>query len=123
VTANCTTLIRGHTKPYAKNAKFDWRMLINGRIDQMAYERKSLDQALPFEQLKARSLINERAKAADADRSFSKRIRENLPGMSASSASNAAFDNRQSLRQSSRPKWAGRIQRCLLSMTMTAPPC
>jgi len=86
VTANCTTLIRGHTKPYAKNAKFDWRMLLNGRIDQMAYERKSLDQSLPFEQLKARSLINERAKAAEADRAFSKRIRENLPGMSGSPA-------------------------------------
>jgi hypothetical protein len=76
VTANCTTLIRGHTKPYAKNAHFDWRMLVNGHIDQMAYERKSLDQSLPFDQLKARSLINERAKAADKDPAFSKRIRE-----------------------------------------------
>ena len=81
VTANCTTLVRGHTKPYAKNARFDWRILINGRIDQMAYERKSLDQSLPFEQLKARSLINDRAKAADQDSAFSKRIREQLPGI------------------------------------------
>ena len=81
VTANCTTLIRGHTKPYAKNARFDWRILINGHIDQMAYERKSLDQSLPFEQLKACSLINDRAKAADQDSAFSKRIREQLPGI------------------------------------------
>lgn len=81
VTANCTTLIRGHTKPFAKNARFDWRILLNGRIDQMAYERKSLDQSLPFEQLKARSLINDRAKAADQDSNFSKRIREQLPGI------------------------------------------
>jgi hypothetical protein len=76
VTANCTTMIRGHTKPYVKNAHFDWRMLINGSIDRMAYERGTLDQSLPFEQLKARSLINEKAKAADKDPAFSKRIRE-----------------------------------------------
>jgi hypothetical protein len=81
VTANCTTLIRGHTKPYAKNARFDWRILLNGWLDEMAYERKSLDQSLPFEKLKARSLINDRAKTADQDSAFSKRIREQLPGI------------------------------------------
>jgi hypothetical protein len=81
VTANCTTMIRGHTKPYAKDARFDWRMLVNGRIDEMAYERKSLDQSLPFQQLKARSLINDRARAADQDPAFSKRIRESWPGI------------------------------------------
>jgi len=81
ITANCTTLIRGHTKPYVKNARFDWRILLNGRIDEMAYERKSLDQSQPFEELKARSLINDRAKAADQDSAFSKRIRERLPGI------------------------------------------
>ena len=42
----------------------------------MAYERKALDQSLPFDQLKARSLINESAKAADHDPHFSQRIRE-----------------------------------------------
>jgi hypothetical protein len=46
----------------------------------MAYERKTLDQTLPFPQLKARSLINDLAKAADADPAFSTRIREGLPG-------------------------------------------
>ena len=81
ITANCTTLIRGHTKPYAKDARFDWRILLNGRIDEMAYERKTLDQSLPFEKLKASSLINDRARAADQDSAFSKRIREQLPGI------------------------------------------
>jgi hypothetical protein len=84
LTANCTTLIRGHTKAYAKNAKFDWRILVNGRIDEMAYQRKSLDQTLPFAELRSRSLINERAKAIGADPAFSKRIREQLPGIRAS---------------------------------------
>jgi hypothetical protein len=80
LTSNCTTNIRGHTKPYTKNAHFDWRILLNGHIDKMAYERKTLDQTLPFPQLKARSLINDLAKAADADPAFSTRIREGLPG-------------------------------------------
>jgi hypothetical protein len=79
LTSNCTTNIRGHTKPYAKNARFDWRILLNGRVDQLAYERKTLDQSLPFEELKPRSLINDRGKSADLE-SFSARIREGLPG-------------------------------------------
>jgi hypothetical protein len=83
LTANCTTLIRGHTKAYAKNAHFDWRILVNGRIDEMAYQRKSLDQSLPFAELRSRSLINERAKALGTDPAFSRRIREQLPGMPA----------------------------------------
>jgi hypothetical protein len=81
VTENCTTSIRGHTRPYVQNSHFDWRILLNGRIDQMAYERKSLDQSLPFPELKARGLINDKAKAADQDPAFSKRIREGLPGI------------------------------------------
>jgi hypothetical protein len=81
LTSNCTTNIRGHTKPYVRNAHFDWRILLNGHIDQMAYERKTLDQALPFPELKARSLINDRAKAAGDTAAFSARIREGLPGI------------------------------------------
>jgi hypothetical protein len=80
LTSNCTTNIRGHTKPYTKNARFDWRILLNGQIDKMAYERKTLVQTLPFPQLRTRSLINDRAKAANDDPAFSKRIREGLPG-------------------------------------------
>ncbi|HKX62323.1 MAG TPA: DUF4105 domain-containing protein [Verrucomicrobiae bacterium] len=83
LTANCTTLIRGHTKAYAKEQKFDWRILVNGRIDEMAYQRKSLDQSLPFAQLRARSLINDRARATPADAAYSRRIREQLPGIAA----------------------------------------
>ncbi|MBE2214719.1 MAG: DUF4105 domain-containing protein [Opitutaceae bacterium] len=79
VTANCTTMIRGHTKPYARDSRFDWRMLINGRIDEMAYERGTLDQTLPFAELKERSLVNARALAAGDGPDFSERIRVGLP--------------------------------------------
>ncbi len=91
LTSNCTTNIRGHTKPYAKNARFDWRILLNGRVDELAYERKTLDQSLPFRELKEQSLINDRAKAADIE-SFSARIREGLPGCAGNSLSGRAVD-------------------------------
>ncbi len=44
----------------------------------MAYENGALDQRLPFEQLKARSLINERAKAAGDSPQFSRLIRAGM---------------------------------------------
>jgi len=39
---------------------------------------------MPFEALKARSRLNDRAEAADSDPRFSVRIREGLPRMSES---------------------------------------
>jgi hypothetical protein len=78
---NCTTQIRGHTRPYAGKVWWDWRLLANGYVDEMAYEIGVLDQSLPFAELKQRSLINRQAMAADRDPGFSRRIREGLPGM------------------------------------------
>ena len=78
---NCTTAIRGHVAPYAVRSLWSWKILVNGRLDEMLYERKAVDQSLPFADLKARSRINERAMAADDTPEFSKRIREGLPGM------------------------------------------
>jgi hypothetical protein len=80
LTSNCTTNIRGHARPYAISP-WDWRILLNGHIDEMAYQNGRLDQSLPFAELKARSHINDQGKAADKDPAFSKRIREGLPGM------------------------------------------
>jgi hypothetical protein len=79
--SNCTTQIRGHTRPYAGKVRWDWRLLANGYVDELAYEVGVLDQSLPFPELKRRSLINDKAKAADQDPDFSRRIREGLPGM------------------------------------------
>jgi len=76
LTSNCTTNIRGHTVPYAPNSRFDWRIVINGFIDRMIYYRGMVDRGLPFEELKRRSLVNERAQAAGKDPAFSRLIRE-----------------------------------------------
>jgi hypothetical protein len=79
LTTNCTTAIRGHTAPYNPEAKFDWRIIVNGTVDEMIYERGFLDRSLPFAELKRRSYINSAAQAADKDADFSQRIRQGLP--------------------------------------------
>lgn len=79
LTTNCTTAIRGHTAPYNPDAKFDWRIIVNGTVDEMIYERGFLDRSLPFAELKRRSYINPVAQAADRDADFSHRIRQGLP--------------------------------------------
>jgi hypothetical protein len=79
LTENCTTSIRQHTMPYNPNARWDWRMIVNGYIDEMLYERGALDTSLPFTELKKRSYINPRARAADRSPDFSQLIRVGLP--------------------------------------------
>jgi hypothetical protein len=59
---------------------WDWRILLNGKADELLYEHGALvTGGLSFAELKQRSLIDERAKAADKDPDFSARIREGLP--------------------------------------------
>lgn len=82
LTHNCTTAIRGHVVPHTLTRRWpSWKLLVNGYLDERLYETGAIDQRLPFVELKARSRINERAKAAGDASDFSKRIREGLPGM------------------------------------------
>lgn len=76
---NCTTSIRRHTMPYNPQARPDWRLIVNGYVDEMLYERGYLLQTLPFAVLKKSSYINAKAQAAEGSPEFSLRIREELP--------------------------------------------
>ena len=79
ITTNCTTNIRTQ-RPTSQRAPWDWRMLVNGKADEMLYERHAIATGgLPFSELKQRSLINKRARAVDKDPDFSRLIREELP--------------------------------------------
>jgi hypothetical protein len=79
ITTNCTTSIRDQHPPNER-IPFDWRMLLNGKGDEMMYERHLLaTDGLPFAELKARSLIDARAQAAGDSAEFSKLIRVGLP--------------------------------------------
>jgi hypothetical protein len=79
ITANCTTSIRTQ-RSVNERAPWNWRMLINGKADELLYERHAIATGgLPFAELKQRSLINKRARAANNDPDFSRLIREGLP--------------------------------------------
>lgn len=82
LTHNCTTAIRGHVVPHTVVHSWpSWKLLINGYLDGRLYEIGAIDQSLSFPDLKARSLINARARAAGDTPDFSKKIRLGLPGM------------------------------------------
>jgi hypothetical protein len=80
ITSNCTTSIRAQ-HPSGERAKWDWRMLLNGKADEMMYERGAFrTDGLPFAELRQRAWIDEAAQAADASPDFSRDIRAGRPG-------------------------------------------
>ena len=87
ITTNCTTSIRTQHPP-RERVPWDWRILLNGKGDELMYQRHAIvTGGLPFDELKARSLINSRARAANNSADFSQLIREGLPKVVASGAS------------------------------------
>ena len=79
ITTNCTTNIRTQ-RPTSQRTPWDWRMLVNGKADEMLYERHVIATGgLPFSELKRRSQINKRASDVDQDPDFSRLIRDGLP--------------------------------------------
>jgi len=81
-TQNCTTTIRMHLRNVGIARALDWRLLANGRLDELMYERGTIDTSLPLPELRRRSEITEQAKAAGSAADFSQRIRAGLPGFS-----------------------------------------
>ncbi|HYB90347.1 MAG TPA: DUF4105 domain-containing protein [Candidatus Binataceae bacterium] len=79
---NCTTAIRGHARRTGVAGRFDWRVLATGHLDRLLYERGQIDTDLPFADLRARSDITGKARAADRASDFSARIRQGLPATS-----------------------------------------
>jgi hypothetical protein len=79
ITTNCTTAIRQQQNA-AKRLPSDWRILVNGKGDEMLYERDYiLKGGLDFSELKRRSHVNEAARQTLSDEKFSKQIRAGLP--------------------------------------------
>jgi hypothetical protein len=88
LTNNCTTNIVPHVA-IARDTKpqFDYRILLNGKADEMMFERGDLaTDNLPLAQLKQKAHINPTAKVADNSADFSRRIRAGRPGFSNQSA-------------------------------------
>lgn len=81
LTHNCTTTIRGHALPHTENRPLDWRLIINGFLDEMLYERNDVDTSLSLAELRKQVYINDKAVTLDLDEDFSSNIRLGLPGM------------------------------------------
>jgi len=86
LTGNCTTAIQRLAGADARRSWWSWKLLLNGYLDELGYDLGALDRSLPFAVLKAKSHINDRAKAANDDPRFSVRIREGLPRMAPTAA-------------------------------------
>ena len=84
LTQNCTTTIRGHAQRVGAGGRLDWRLLANGHLDELLYERGQIDTDLSFDDLRNRNNITKAAKAADDSLDFSARIRDGLPKHSGS---------------------------------------
>lgn len=81
LTTNCTTTIRQHTRHVAANRPFNWKILVNGYINELGYDRGTIDNSLPFEELKRRSEITTKAQSAGNALDFSRQIRvDTFPG-------------------------------------------
>jgi hypothetical protein len=76
---NCTTTIRLHVLQIGVAQPWDWRILVNGYLPDMFYERKSINTELPLAEMLVASDVTARAKAAAGAADFSVRIREGLP--------------------------------------------
>jgi hypothetical protein len=80
LTTNCTTDIRRLIAATRSDVPWDWRFLLNGRLDEMMYERGSLAGDFPLPELKRLAHINAEARASDEAADFSQRIRAGRPG-------------------------------------------
>jgi hypothetical protein len=78
LTDNCTTAVRAQ-RAAQDRAPWDWRMLVNGHLDELLFERGTISTNLPFAELKKRCYVNPRARAADQTADFSQLIRVGLP--------------------------------------------
>lgn len=80
ITTNCTTNIRDQ-HPSAERIPWDWRLLLNGKADELMFERGTIASGgLPFQELKKRALIGVAPKSMDSAFDFSKEIRIGRPG-------------------------------------------
>lgn len=79
LTTNCTTGVLVHARVNPGSPPFSWKILLSGYLPDYLYELGRLDSSSPFPELERRSLVNERAHAAERDPDFSRAIRVGLP--------------------------------------------
>ncbi|MGJ8643527.1 MAG: DUF4105 domain-containing protein [Luteolibacter sp.] len=77
VSSNCTTAVRSQM---SGGFPWDWRVIINGKLDELLYERGMLETAgLSFLELHKGSLIKPKVSSDPGKAGFSERIRSGTP--------------------------------------------
>jgi len=87
LTNNCTTNIAiAAAEAQGKPVRFDWRILLNGKMDELMYDHDSLvTGGLSLPALKAQAHINDAAQAAGDSPEFSRLIRQSRTGFTTQS--------------------------------------
>jgi hypothetical protein len=82
LTNNCTTNVALHVADAGDSnfSRGDWRILLNGKSDEMLYDHGDLAGNLPLAELKQKAYINPVARAAGDSLDFSQTIRRERPG-------------------------------------------
>ncbi len=84
LTLNCTTAIFTSVAKIGPlpngTSRHDWRILLNGKSDEMLYDGGNFASKLPFPQLKDAVHINDMARQANNSPDFSVLIRKGRPG-------------------------------------------
>lgn len=76
---NCSTATRTHVAAVGVADTWDWRVVLNGHVDELLYERGLLDDSRSLEVLRRESEITERVRELDGQPDFSSRLREGIP--------------------------------------------
>ena len=78
-TQNCTTAIFLHIRDVGVPSAWNWKMFLNGYIDETMYQRGAINRSLAFDRLRERSAISSIARAIESPADFSTSIRAGLP--------------------------------------------
>lgn len=76
LTANCTTIIYQMARRITPGLPLDWRLLASGYLDRYLYDLGALQGQGDFAARRQQAHVTARARAADRDADFSRRIRD-----------------------------------------------
>ena len=79
ITHNCTTTLAASGQEILPPNPFDYRLLLNGYADRMAFDNGWIDTKDPFDKTRTRHYVNRRLLDNPPPEIFSRRIRPHLP--------------------------------------------
>lgn len=79
LTTNCTTVIFKMLSVAGEGIRFDWRIIVNGYLPDMMYERGAINTSVSLEKIRELGRVAPRAMAAGLGPAFSHAIRQGVP--------------------------------------------